>query len=66
MGPKSDAIIGDVNGDENINTGDAVLILKYISSSAELNADQLLAADFNQDTKVNTGDATAILKSIVS
>ncbi|NLB61657.1 MAG: hypothetical protein GX802_04445 [Clostridiales bacterium] len=58
--------LGDVNADGNINTGDAVLILKYASGAAALNDLQLLSADFNRDGKVNTGDATSILKALIS
>jgi alpha-tubulin suppressor-like RCC1 family protein len=59
-------LLGDVNGDEKINTGDAVLLLQYIVGKATLNEEQLSAADFNQDKKLNTGDAMAILKHLVS
>ena len=54
-------LLGDVNGDEKINTGDAVLLLQYIVGKATLN-ETLSAADLNQDKKLNTGDAMAILK----
>ena len=42
-------LLGDVNGDEKINTGDDVLLLQYIVGKATLNEEQLSAADFNQD-----------------
>jgi uncharacterized protein YjdB len=58
-------LLGDVNNDGVINTGDAVIVLKGTISNT-LNEQQKLAADFNQDGKLNTGDAVAILKYIVS
>ncbi|NLB62226.1 MAG: chromosome condensation regulator [Clostridiales bacterium] len=58
-------ILGDVNSDGLVNTGDAVLILKYLSGNEVLEQNQIDAADFNQDGKLNTGDATAILLNIV-
>lgn len=59
-------LLGDVNTDEVLNTGDAVMILKYIANTESLDNVQLRIGDFNQDGIVNTGDATAILLSIVS
>jgi len=60
------SLLGDVNTDEVLNTGDAVMILKYIANTESLDNVQLRIGDFNQDGIVNTGDATAILLSIVS
>lgn len=59
-------LLGDVNTDKALNTGDAVMILKYIANTESLDNVQLRIGDFNQDGIVNTGDATAILLSIVS
>ena len=36
-------LLGDVNGDEKINTSDAVLLLQYIVGKATLNEEQLSA-----------------------
>ncbi|MBQ9949947.1 MAG: dockerin type I repeat-containing protein [Clostridia bacterium] len=60
--PGSDILIGDVTGDGNVNTGDAVMILKYAAGLAELDEEQAQAADTTGDGTVNTGDAVAILK----
>ncbi|NLB62209.1 MAG: hypothetical protein GX802_07345 [Clostridiales bacterium] len=59
------SILGDVNTDEVLNTGDAVMILKYIANTEMLDKVQMRIGDFNKDNEVNTGDATAILLSIV-
>lgn len=58
-------LMGDVNSDGKVNTGDAVMLLKHVAGTAKLNEQQLAVADFNGDNKVNTGDATAILLYIV-
>ncbi|MBQ9950391.1 MAG: Ig-like domain-containing protein [Clostridia bacterium] len=55
-------ILGDVNGDGVVNTGDAVMILRHVAELIELTPEQLLPADANKDDVVNTGDAVAILR----
>ena len=57
-------ILGDVNGDGVVNTGDAVMILRHVAEIIELAPEQLLAADANGDDVVNTGDAVAILRFV--
>ena len=52
----------DVNGDGIVNTGDAVLILKYAAELVTLDTNQLTLADTTGDGTVNTGDAVLILK----
>ena len=54
--------LGDANGDDTINTGDAVAILKHCSGAKLLEGQNLVNADYNEDTKVNTGDAVGILR----
>ena len=55
-------IVGDLNGDEKINTADAVVVLKYSAEMITLDDNQLTAGDCNRDEKVNTADAVLILK----
>lgn len=55
--------IGDANADNTINTGDAVIILRYVVGAAELIKPEL--GDFNLDGNVNTGDAAAILNHAI-
>ena len=54
--------IGDCNGDDKINTIDAVVILKYSAGMMGLEGNSFTAADTNRDGKVNTSDAVLILK----
>lgn len=54
--------LGDVNGDGNVNSIDAALILKYSAGSVDFTETQLLAGDFNGDGSVNSIDAAMILK----
>ena len=55
-------LLGDVNGNGNINTADAVLILKYAAEMVVLDCTSFTAADVNHDDKVNTSDAVMILR----
>ena len=58
----SSIVPGDVTGDNKVNTGDAVAILKYAAEMISFDETQLKAADVTGDDKVNTGDAVAVLK----
>ncbi|MEG2106429.1 MAG: dockerin type I repeat-containing protein, partial [Clostridia bacterium] len=60
------AKVGDVNLDGEVNTGDAALILRYLSKLCELDDYQLVLADYNEDNVVNSGDASSILNFLVS
>ncbi len=57
--------IGDVNGDNTVDVGDAILVLKSIVGLINLDATQFAAADVNGDEKVDVGDAILILRYIV-
>lgn len=55
-------VLGDVNGDDKVNSTDAVLILQYdvnLITASDLN---LQAADVNGDGAVNSTDAVLILQ----
>lgn len=54
--------LGDANGDGEINSLDAALILKYASNTADIAEDMLQYADVNGDGSVNSIDAALILK----
>ena len=55
-------LCGDVNSDGEINTGDAVQVLKLAAGMTEFSDEQMLAGDTNHDEQVNTADAVHILK----
>ena len=58
-------IIGDVNGDDKVNSLDYILIRKHILNISALSTEQQKKADVNGDTKINTMDYIAIRKSIL-
>ena len=55
-----DILLGDVNGDGNINILDANLAAAYYNEVIDLTEDQILAADVNGDGNVNILDANLI------
>lgn len=57
-------LYNDVNDDNVVNTGDAVLILRTVISG-EFSDFEKMVADANNDGNVNTGDAVLILKNTV-
>jgi outer membrane protein assembly factor BamB len=56
---------GDVNGDQTVNTQDAVLVLRAAVGLITLSDTEFKAGDFNNDGKINLQDATAILRKAV-
>ena len=54
--------LGDVNGDGIVNTGDAVMILRFAAGLVQFDETQTKAADTTGDGNVNTGDAVLILR----
>lgn len=61
----SSKIIGDANGDNNIDILDATLAQKYAVGKADLTEEQLTAADVNGDGIVDILDAAEIQKYAV-
>ena len=55
-GPKGPGIVGDLNGDTQVNIADAVIVLDIMANS-EYNE----AADFNGDGEVNIADFVVVL-----
>ena len=55
-------VLGDVNGDGNINTRDAKLIMQYELGLVDETALNLQAADVNGDGSINTRDAKLIMQ----
>ena len=58
-------IIGDVNGDGQVNIRDASQIQRYILGVVEFDDEQLSVADTNGDGEINIRDATQIQKFLV-
>ena len=59
-------IFGDVNGDGEVNSLDALKILKYDVGAVELNEEYLKISDVNNNGNVDSLDALKILKYDVS
>ena len=57
-------VYGDVNDDGDIDVTDAVLVLKHITDSSTLNAQQQIAANLSGDAEIDITDAVLILKHI--
>ena len=59
--------LGDVNGDGNVDSSDAALILRHYAAvqggktDGQLNADGLAVADYNNDKRIDSSDAAMIL-----
>ncbi len=58
-------VYGDLDGDEEINAKDALLVLKAAVGKIELTEDQSTAADVTADGEVDARDALDILKYAV-
>ena len=57
-------LLGDMNGDGEINARDARLLLRYIAGLTEEGEVNEAAADFNGDGSINARDARALLRAI--
>ena len=55
---------GDVNGDEEVNTKDALLTMRYVAKLETLTDDQAAVADFDKNGYVDLEDARAILQYV--
>lgn len=55
-------LMGDVSLDKVLNTGDAVMILRWLSGSLSFTDEQVYVADSNVDGNRNTADASFILR----
>ena len=53
---------GDVDGNDKINSADALAVLKHSVGIFELDSDKQLRADTNGDKRINSADALLILK----
>ncbi len=57
-----DAVLGDTNGDGDINVGDIMSIINMIVGTTQITS----AADVNNDGDVNVGDIMAVINIIIS
>ena len=55
-----EGLMGDTNGDGEIDIADALMISRYDAGLTELEASQLSASDVNTDGEVNIADALMI------
>lgn len=55
-------LLGDVDRDGKVATGDSAALLRYNAELSDLSAEQLESADVNKDGKVDTKDAVLILQ----
>ena len=60
--PLAEVVLGDVTGDNIVNTGDAIQILRYSVGLRTFTAEELNKADVTCDNTVNTGDAIQVLR----
>ncbi len=58
----NEIVIGDVNGDGEVDFADAIVVLKHDAGITTLTGDKLTAADTNGDGDVDFVDAIQILK----
>ena len=58
---KDNLLLGDLNGDGEVDIFDANLVVAYYNGTATLNDDQLTAADVNGDGEVDIFDANLIV-----
>lgn len=65
VGGGDESLIGDVNGDGEVNIGDVTAIIDYLLGTAGDNFN-VEAADVNRDGEVNIGDVTAIIDMLLS
>jgi hypothetical protein len=59
---EGDHILGDVNGDGQINLVDAVMVIRYCNNAKVFSSVEEKAADVNKDDKVTSLDALRIMQ----
>lgn len=58
-------VLGDVNGDGKVNTGDTLAMSQHIENFKKItNNNYLKAADTNEDGKINTGDSLKLRQHV--
>ncbi|NQT63094.1 MAG: S8 family serine peptidase [Candidatus Marinimicrobia bacterium] len=59
-------VAGDVSGDDELNISDAVLLLEWVLSEAEISEVQFEVADINDDLQVNILDIVVLVEWILT
>ena len=57
-------ILGDVNGDYNINIQDIIIVISFILDNADPSSEQIIVSDINQDNIINVLDIVLIVDLI--
>ena len=58
-------VLGDVNGDGKVNTGDTLAMSQHIENFSKITqSNYLKAADINEDGKINTGDSLILRQHV--
>lgn len=57
--------VGNINGDNDINSADVNLLHRYIMDYEELSEEQQVAADVNSDGKVNSADVNLLYRYVM-
>jgi hypothetical protein len=63
--PTPSFIVGDVNGDSNVNISDVTALIDYLLSG-NVSGINVNAADCNQDGCINISDVTALIDYLLS
>ena len=66
IGTYTIVVMGDVNGDGKINSGDSLILSKQVLKTINMsNVSEKQAADVNSDGKINSGDTLILRKHIL-
>ena len=58
-------VYGDVDGDGDVTTADAVRLVRYLVELVELTPEQVLAADVNHDGDITSADSIKLVRYLV-
>jgi len=58
------AILGDINGDEQVTAQDASLVLQHVAGKQKIEDHVTNVADINKDGSITAGDASLILQHV--
>ena len=64
-GEKDNALSGEANGDDSINSSDVNFIYRFVLNYTELTDEQIIFADVNDDGKVNSADVNLLYRYVM-